>query len=71
MLDIIIWIALTMSIGTGVLAVWVFSHLVAGHTIGGDSYNLMELWASIAILAFVLIAWCGFIIKKLRGRVKS
>jgi len=67
MIDLIIWIALTMSIGTAVLAVWVFSHLVSGGIIVGDSYNLIELWIARAILMLVALAWCGFIIKKLRG----
>ena len=66
MIDLIIWIALTMSIGTGVLAVWVFNHLVSGGVIIGDKYNEIELIASICILALVVIGWCGFTVRKLR-----
>lgn len=66
MIDLLIWIALTMSLGTAILAVWVFNHLVSGGIIVGDSYNLIELWASMAILVIVVMAWCGFIVKKVR-----
>ena len=66
MLDALIWIALTMSIAPAVLAVWVFAHLNAGHTIVGDSYNPVELITAVAILCVLVIAWCGFVIKKLR-----
>jgi len=62
--DLVIWIALTMSIAPAVLAVWIFSHLVAGHIIVSDSYNPAELGISIAILVLVVIAWCGFVIRK-------
>ena len=68
MLDIIIWIALTMSIGTAVGMVWVFNHLASGGIIVGDSLNLIELNASIAILCVLVIAWCGFVVKKLRSK---
>ena len=66
MLDFIIWIALTMSLATGVLAVWVFNHLVSGGIIIGDKYNLIELWAAIAILVLVGIALVGFTVRILR-----
>ncbi len=36
MLDVIIWIALTMSLAPAVLAVWIFSYLVSGGVIIGD-----------------------------------
>lgn len=66
MLDLIIWIALTMSIGTGIGMVWVFSHLISGGIIVGDKYNEVELIASIAILVAVVIALVGFTVRKLR-----
>jgi len=65
--DLIIWVALTMSIAPAVLAVWIFSKLCAGTTIVGDSHNLLELYISIAILVLVGIAWCCFTIRKLKG----
>ncbi len=66
MIDALIWVALMMSIGTGVLAVWVFAHLNAGYTIIGDKYNLIELWAAAAILLLVLVALIGLTIRKLK-----
>lgn len=66
MLDLIIWIALTMSIAPAVLAVWVFAHLNAGHIIVGDSYNLVELITASLILCLLIIAWCGFTARELR-----
>lgn len=68
MINIIIWIALTMSIGTGVLAVWVFRYLNAGFTIVGDSYNLIELILATSILVLVVISLVGFTVRKLRER---
>ena len=65
-MDLIIWIALTMNIGTAVLAVWFFNHLAGGGIIVGDSYNLIELWCAMAILVLLIIAWVGFTIRKLR-----
>ena len=66
MIDVLIWIALTMSIGTAILAVWVFNHLASGGIIVGDSYNSIELWASMAILVLLIIALVCFTIKNLR-----
>ena len=66
MIDVLIWIALTMSIGTGVLAVWVFNHLVSGGVITGDKYNEVELILASAILVLVSIALVGFTVRKLR-----
>ena len=65
-MDIIIWVALTMNLAPAVLAVWIFSKLCAGFTIVGDSYNLLEVWVSMAILASLVIAWVGFTVRKLR-----
>lgn len=67
-MDILTWTALTMSIAPAALAVWVFNHLIAGGIIVGDCYNSIELNASIIILVLVVIAWCGFTIRKLRTR---
>jgi len=66
MLDALIWIALTLSIGTGVLAVWVFGTLASGYMIGCDNLNPIELGLAITILATVLGAWCGFVVRKLK-----
>ena len=66
MIDLLIFIALMMSLGTGVGMVWVFSQLVSGAVIVGDKYNLIELWAAMAILALVVIALVSFTIRKLR-----
>ena len=68
MLDVIIWVALTMSLGTAVLAMWVFRTLITHGGIGADGLNPLELSISIVIFLFVLVAWCGFIIRKWRKR---
>ncbi len=65
-MDIIIWIALVMSIGTSILAVWVFNHLVSGGIIVGDKYNEVELILATVILVAVVIALIGFTVRKLR-----
>ena len=67
MTDILIFIALMMSLATGILAVWVFNYLVSGGAIVGDKYNEIELWLAISITALVLVALIGFTIRKLRG----
>ncbi|KKN74961.1 hypothetical protein LCGC14_0384630 [marine sediment metagenome] len=66
MLDIIVWVALMMSIGTGALAVWVFSVLVSGAVIVGDKYTLIELTLASAILCLLVAALIGFTARKLR-----
>ena len=69
MIDLIIWIALTMSIAPAVLAVYIFSVLVNSGgmvSIPADKYNELELIASICILCILVIAWGGFTIRKLR-----
>ena len=66
-MNLIIWIALTMSIAPAVLAVWVFNHLVSGGVIIGDKYNEVELIFATAILCLVVIALIFFTARKLRG----
>lgn len=66
MIDALVWVALTMSFGTAVLAVWVFNHLAGGGVIVGDNPNIIELNASIVILVLLVIAWCGFTIRKFK-----
>lgn len=66
MIDVLIWIALTMSIAPAVLVVWLFNHLVGGGIIVGNSYNLIELILAIAILVCLIAGWVGFTIRKLR-----
>ena len=66
MIDVIIFIALMMSLATGVGMVFVFKCLVAGSVIVGDKYNEAELIASIAILVCVVIALACFVVRKLR-----
>ena len=55
-----------MSIGTGILAVWVFNHLVNGGVIVGDKYNEVELILATAILCSVVIVLVVFTVRKLR-----
>ncbi len=66
MIDVIIFIALMMSLATGIGMVWVFNHLVSGGVIIGDKYNEVELWASILITALVVIALVCFVVRKIR-----
>ncbi len=67
MIDVIIFIALFFSIGTGIGMVWVFNHLVGGGVIVGDKYNGIELIFATAILCVVVIALVSFTVRKLRG----
>lgn len=67
MIDLIIWVSLILSIGTGVGMVWVFNHLVSGGVIIGDKYNEVELILAIVILVPVVIALVAFTVRKIRG----
>ncbi len=69
MVDVIIFIALMMSLGTGVGMVYIFHLLVnsgGSITIPTDKYNGIELIAATAILVLVIIALVLFTIRKLR-----
>ena len=66
MIDILVWFALMMSLGTGVGMVWSFSVLVNGSIIVGDKYNEVELIVATAILCLVVIALVVFTIRKIR-----
>ena len=71
MIDIIIWVALTMSIAPAVLVVHLFSLLANSGgmiAIPMDKYNELELWASISILCVLVIAWACFTVRKLRAK---
>ncbi len=69
MIDVIIFIALMMSLTTGVGMVYLFNLLVNSDgsiTIPTDKYNGIELIAAIAILCVVAIALVCFVVRKLR-----
>ena len=69
MIDALMFAALMMSIGTGVLAVSLFNRFVNSDgtiLISADKYNQVELWAAIAILVLVVIALIAFTVRKLR-----
>ncbi len=69
MLDFIIWVSLMMSLGTGVLAVWVFGILLNSEgsiVVPVDKYTEIELIASILILCVAVIALICFTVRKLR-----
>ena len=66
MIDLIVWVALMMSLATSIGMVWSFSILLNGSIIVGDKYNEVELIAAIAILGLVIVALIGFTVRILR-----
>ena len=76
MLKWLIYFSLTLSLGTGYLAVWVFNTLRHGNIITPDKMNELEFWIALFILCLVgitLITFIkrNFIMKVVRPKVKA
>ena len=69
MIDALIFSALMMSIGTGLLAISLFNRFINSDgtiLISADKYNQAELIAAIAILVLVVVSLIAFTVRKLR-----
>ena len=67
-MKVLLWIALTMSLATGVLAVRISWWLKNGYIIAPDSRNEVEFYCACGILFIQFVAWLWFIVWVLRGK---